>query len=114
VEYLGYVQQSHSFVLAGTLKQLLVVLTYVFLNYKLFRNLGVLRFTVSLLNRIMKCFNYYSDDAQFLASHHSRQNKSLQYDQLHRLCRQTYYEVFTQPAIQNLLSQAITNVLSIR
>lgn len=106
--------QAHNFVFTGTLRQLLLVLIYLFINHKLFANLGVLRFTVSLLNRIMKCFNYYSDEAQFLASHHSRQNKSLAYDQFHRMCRESYYAVFIESTLENLLGHAITNVLAIR
>lgn len=92
-------QQSHNFLVAGILKQLMVVLSYVFLNHRLFRNLSVLKFSISLLNRIIKCFNYYADEAQFMASQHSRQNKSLKYDQLHNACRQTYHEVLIQSTI---------------
>lgn len=62
----------------------------------------------------MKCFNYYSDDNSFLASSHSKQNKSVQYAQLHAMCRAAYFEVFTQEVVERVLSQTILRTLGVR
>ena len=105
MENLNNLQSRFKLLFHENLTEYLLLVESIIKNAESFTDENVLKMGVICLRSVLKCFEYYHDDAQ-----HPGKNAD-KYEEKQKICHQKYYSFFTEERIKNFFTEFVLKFL---